>query len=148
MPSNKASHPQAMAPKTPGKTRTAPPMQPGSWKTSTRMKQYARFGATGWIYLLASISAIQMVYALGSGPEAYAAMQAVFRNPLVVLFHTVSLFAVGYVLVRFFGLFPKAQPARIGPAKPPPEPVLAGMLYAAWIGITVVLSAILAGGIF
>jgi fumarate reductase subunit C len=137
-----------MAPKTPGKTRTAAPMQPSGWKTSPRMKQYARFGMTGWIYLAMSISAIEIVYALGSGPEAYARMQELFANPLVVLFHSVCLFSVGYVLVRFFGLFPKAQPARIGPAKPPPEPVLTGMLYGAWIGVTVVLSVILAGGIF
>ena len=148
MPATKASHPNAMAPKTPGPTRTASPMQPAGWKTSPRMKQYARFGMTGWIYLLASISALEVVYALGSGPAAYAQIQALFKNPLMVLFHTICLFAVGYVLVRFIGLFPKAQPARIGPVKPPPQPVIAGMLYGAWIGITVALSAILAGGIF
>ena len=148
MPATRASHSNAMAPKTPGKTRAAPPMQPAGWKTSPRMKQYSRFGMTGWIYLLASISAIEIVYALGSGPEAYAQVQTLFKNPLMVLFHAVCLFAVGYVLVRFLGLFPKAQPARIGPLKPPPQAVLSGMLYGAWIGITVVLSAILAGGIF
>lgn len=148
MPDRKASHPQAMAPRVPGRTRTAPPMQPASWRTSTRMKQYSRFGMTGWIYLLASLSAIEMVYALGSGPEAYEQMQRVFAHPLAVLFHAICLFSVGYVLVRFFGLFPKAQPARIGPLKPPPQPVVAAMLYGAWIGITVVLGAILAGGVF
>ncbi len=148
MPATKAAHPNAMAPKTPGPTRTAPPLQPSSWKTSTRMKQYARFGMTGWIYLLASVSAIEVVYALGSGPEAYAEMQALLANPLVVLFHAFSLFVVGYVLVRFFELFPKAQPARIGPLKPPPPAVITVMLYVAWIGITAALTAVLAGGIF
>jgi fumarate reductase subunit C len=148
MPATKASHPNAMAPRTPGKTRTAPPMQPASWKTSPRMKQYSRFGMTGWIYLVASFTAIEIVWALGSGPEAYEAMQQRFANPIVILIHLVALVSVGYVLVRFFGLFPKAQPARIGPAKPPPQSVLTAMLYGAWIGITVVLSVILAGGIF
>ena len=148
MPATKAAHPNAMAPNTPGATRTAPPMQPSSWKTSTRMKQYSRFGMTGWIYLLASLSAIEVVYALGSGPVAYAEMQALLKNPLVVLFHAVSLFSVGYVLVRFFELFPKAQPARIGPVKPPPQAVITAVLYAAWIGITAALSAVLAGGVF
>lgn len=148
MPARKASHPQAMAPSAPGSTRTAPPVQPGSWQTSRRMKQYSRFGMTGWVYLLASISAIEMVYALGSGPEAYERMQGVFGHPLMVLFHAICLFSVGYVVVRFFGLFPKAQPARIGPLKPPPGPVIAATLYGAWVGITLVLSAILAGGIF
>ena len=45
-------------------------------------------------------------------------------------------------------LFPKAQPPRIGPLKPPPGPVISVGLYGAWIGVTVLLSAILAGGIF
>jgi len=148
VPSTKTAHPNSMAPKTPGPTRTAPPMQPSSWKTSVRMKQYSRFGMTGWIYILASLSAIEVVYALGSGPEAYAEMQSLLQNPLVVLFHAFTLFSVGYVLVRFFQLFPKAQPARIGPLKPPPEGVLMAMLYVAWIGITVAMSAVLAGGIF
>ena len=148
MPASRAAHPGAMAPKNPGPTRTAPPMQPASWKTSPRMKAYSRFGMTGWIYLLMSIMAIEIVWALGSGPEAWASMQSFLANPLVVLFHLISLVSVVYVLVRFFGLFPKAQPARIGPAKPPPQPVLAAMLYAAWFGATIALSVILAGGIF
>lgn len=148
MPATAPAHPGAMAPKKAGTTRTAPPMQPGSWKTSPRMKAYSRFGMTGWVYLFASISAFELVYALGSGPEAYAQMQALYANPLVILFHMVSLASVVFVLVRFFGLFPKAQPARIGPAKPPPQPVLKAMLYGIWGAITVVLSVILAGGIF
>ena len=53
-----------------------------------------------------------------------------------------------FVGVRFFSLFPKAQPPRIGPAKPPPAPVILTMLYALWIGFTVVFAAILAGGLF
>ena len=148
MPATKAAHPGAMAPPAPGSTRTAPPMQPSSWKTSPRMKQYARFGMTGWIYLFASFAAIYVVYALGSGPEAYARVQAQLANPLFIAFHLLCLVSVGYVLVRFFGLFPKAQPARIGPAKPPPQPVLKAMLYGLWAGVTIVLTVILAGGIF
>jgi len=148
MAATKPAHPDAMAPRTAGPTRTAAPMQPASWKTSPRMKAYARFGMTGWVYLIASISAIVIVWALGSGPEAYEQMQGVLAKPLVILFHVIALISVGFVLIRFFGLFPKAQPARIGPAKPPPEPVLKVMLYAAWAGITVALSVILAGGIF
>jgi fumarate reductase subunit C len=112
------------------------------------MKQYSRFGLTGWIYLLASFAAIYIVYGLGSGPEAYAQVQALLANPLVIAFHLLCLISVGFVLVRFFGLFPKAQPARIGPAKPPPQPVLKAMLYGLWAGATLVLSVILAGGIF
>ena len=53
-----------------------------------------------------------------------------------------------FVGIRFFRLFPKSQPARIGPAKPPPGPVILAGLYVAWIGVTLLYSAILAGGLF
>ena len=148
MPSSKAAHPHAMTPRVAGKTRTAPPMTPASWPTSPRMKAYARFGMTGWIYLVASFLAIEIVWALGSGPQAWADMQKLLASPVLVGIHALCLASVVYVLVRFFALFPKAQPARIGPAKPPPRGVLHGGLYALWIGTAVVLSAILAGKVF
>jgi fumarate reductase subunit C len=69
-------------------------------------------------------------------------------NPLYIAFHALGLVSVLFVGVRFFRLFPKAQPPRIGPLKPPPGPVISVGLYGAWIGVTVLLSAILAGGIF
>ena len=37
---------------------------------------------------------------------------------------------------------------RLPEDKTPPRPVIHGMLYAAWIGVTVVFVAILSGGIF
>ena len=148
MPSSRPSHPHAMAPKTPGPTRVAPPMNPGSWPTSKRMKTYARFGMTGWVYLLASLVGIEVVWALGDGPERYAQIQSLLKNPLMIALHVLFLISVVFVTVRFFSLFPKAQPARIGPLKPPPQALIHAGLYAAWIGITVVLSAILAGVIF
>jgi len=49
--------------------------------------------------------------------------------------------------VRFFGFFPRAQPPRIGPLKPPPQPVILGGLYVAWIGVTVVFSLVLSGAL-
>jgi fumarate reductase subunit C len=148
MPSSKPAHPGAMAPKTPGPTRTAAPMTPGSWPTSSRMKSYALFGMTGWVYLLFSFVAIRIVWALGSGPESYAAMQEHLAGYVPIGIHVVFLISVVFVIVRFFSLFPKAQPARIGPLKPPPAALIHAGLYAAWIGITVALSAVLAGVIF
>ena len=59
-----------------------------------------------------------------------------------------ALVSVIFVGVRFFRFFPKAQPPRIGPLKPPPQPVILGTLYAVWVGATVVFGAILAGGLF
>jgi fumarate reductase subunit C len=69
-------------------------------------------------------------------------------NPLYIAFHALALVCVVFVAVRFFGLFPKAQPAHIGPAKPPPAPLIQAGLYAAWLGVTLVVTVILAGGIF
>jgi fumarate reductase subunit C len=53
-----------------------------------------------------------------------------------------------FVGVRFFSLFPKAQPAKIGPAKPPPRAILHAMLYAAWVVVSGGLALVMAGGIF
>jgi len=53
-----------------------------------------------------------------------------------------------FVGVRFFGFFPNAQPPRIGPLKNPPQPIILAKLYAAWIGVSGLMSLILAGVIF
>jgi fumarate reductase subunit C len=65
-----------------------------------------------------------------------------------VLFHVIALISVIFVGVRFFGFFPKAQPPRIGPLKPPPPAVILTLLYAAWIGVAGLMVCILSGGIF
>ena len=139
------AHPDAMAPSKPGPTRTAPPLRA---PTNSRMRVYTLFGLTGFVYLAVSISALEIVWALGGGAESWAAMQGWLASPIAIAFHALSFASVIFVAVRFFSLFPKAQPARIGPIKPPPGPLLHAGLYAAWIGLTLVLSAILAGGLF
>ena len=70
------------------------------------------------------------------------------HDPRMIALHVVLLAAVIFVGVRFFGLFPKSQPAKIGPAKPPPRPIIHAMLYAAWIAVSGGLALIMAGGIF
>ncbi|MND05151.1 hypothetical protein D3C83_257690 [compost metagenome] len=64
------------------------------------------------------------------------------------MWNLLALACVIGVGVRFFRLFPKAQPPRIGPLKPPPRGLILAGLYAAWIGVTVLFGAILAGGLF
>jgi fumarate reductase subunit C len=113
-----------------------------------RYLSYTLFGMTGILYLLAGFVALRVVWALGDGPAAWQNIQQQLANPIYVLFHLVSLVAVLFVGVRFFSLFPKAQPAKIGPAKPPPAPVLTAMLYGAWIVVAGGLAIVLAGGIF
>lgn len=144
----RAAHPEAMSPAQPGRTRTAPPKMPSQYPMSGRYAAYTLFDATGIVYLLLGLVVLRAIWALGSGEAAWDGLLASFQSPLYIAFHAFSLVCVIFVGVRFFRLFPKAQPPRIGPLKPPPRPVIAGMLYAIWIGVTVVFSAILAGGLF
>jgi fumarate reductase subunit C len=142
------AHPHAMAPSKPGKTRTAPPQMPASWWSHPRIRTYLLFDATGLVYLLLGLVALRIVWDLGAGPEVWDATIASLGSPLAVAFHVVGLVSVIFVGVRFFSLFPKAQPPRIGPAKPPPQPLIMAGLYAAWIGVSVIFALILAGRVF
>jgi len=142
------AHPEAMAPSKPGSTRTAPPLRPPQLPFAGRYRAYTLFGWTGLLYLLLGFLALRVVWALGDGKQAFDAVIASFEHPLYIAFHVLALVGVVFVGVRFFRLFPKAQPPRIGPVKPPPPAVILTALYAVWIGVTVVFAAILAGGIF
>lgn len=137
--------PHAMQPKKPGSTRTAPPSVPDDFWTQPRMLTYLLFDATGIVYILVGLVALRVAWALAGGQAQWDALLASFASPGYVIFHLVALASALFVGVRFFRLFPKAQPAHIGPAKPPPRPVLHAMLYAAWLGITLVLLVILGG---
>ena len=142
------SNPHAMAPPKPGRTRTAPPQTPSTWWGSKRILTYLLFDATGIIYFLVAFLAIRLISALGDGPIAWQAELDRLENPLYIAFHLLCLISVIFVAVRFFRLFPKAQPPMIGPLKPPPAAVIHTMLYVVWIGITVLMTAILAGVLF
>ena len=138
-------NPHAMTPSQPGRTRTAPPQAPSGWYTQPRMLKYLLFDATGIVYLLVGFVALRVVWALGSGDAAWAELMLQLQNPLYIAFHALAFVCVVFVAVRFFSLFPKSQPAHIGPAKPPPQPLILAGLYAAWIGVTLVVTAVLAG---
>jgi fumarate reductase subunit C len=144
----RAAHPHAMSPSTPGRTRTAPPQMPAQFPTSGRYFTYMLFGCTGFLYLLCGFGALRAVWLLGSGQTAWEGLQRDYAQPPLIVLHVVCLAAVIFVGVRFFSLFPKAQPAKIGPAKPPPRPILHAGLYVAWIAVSGGLALIMAGGIF
>ncbi len=137
--------PKAMTPSTPGSTRTAPPTVADDFWSRPRMRTYLLFDATGIIYTLIGFLALRVAWALRDGEASWNAMLESFQHPLYLAFHVVALVSVLFVGVRFFRLFPKAQPAKLGPAKPPPAPILHAMLYAAWIGASAALLAILGG---
>jgi len=142
------AHPEAMAPSKPGGTRTARPMRPPQYPFTGRYRAYTLFDWTGLLYLLLGFLALRVVWGLGDGPAAFDAVITSFEHPLYIAFHVLALVGVVFVGVRFFRLFPKAQPPRVGPVKPPPGPVIVAALYAVWLGATVVFAAILAGGLF
>jgi fumarate reductase subunit C len=144
---SRPAHPQAMQPRKPGSTRTAPPQLPSEFPMQGRYRAYTLFDWTGLIYLLLGFLALRVVWALGSGAASFGHVMDQFTSPLYIAFHLLSLVSVIFVGVRFFGFFPKAQPPRIGPLKPPPQPVILAGLYAAWIGITLVMTLILTGAL-
>ena len=144
----RAAHPEAMQPRTPGRTRTAPPLMPAGFPMRGRYLPYVLFDATGIIYMLVGLAALRIVWDLGSGPATWSVVQEQLRHPLYVAFHLVSLVSVIFVGVRFFGFFPKSQPPRIGPVTPPPQPVIIAGLYAAWMAVTLVMTLILTGALF
>jgi fumarate reductase subunit C len=121
---------------------------PSSWWSASRIRIYLLFDATGLIYYMIGFLVLRQIWALGNGPEAWNAAMEQLTSPLYIAFHVITLLSLVFVGVRFFRLFPKAQPPRIGPAKPPPGGVIQAMLYLVWIGVTVLMVAILAGGIF
>jgi fumarate reductase subunit C len=143
-----AAHPDAMSPPKPGRTRTAPPQMPKTWWSSKRIRNYLLFDATGFIYLLVAFVALRVVNSIGQGPLEYQATIDSLGNPLYILFHLIALISVIFVGVRFFRFFPKAQPPRIGPVKPPPQPLILAGLFAAWGVVTLAFAFVLAGGIF
>jgi fumarate reductase subunit C len=137
-----------MAPPVKGPTRTAPPQMPSTWWSAPRIRTYLLFDATGIVYLLVGALILRIVWALGQGPDSWNAQLEHLRHPLYIAFHALCLVSVVFVAVRFFRLFPKAQPPAIGPLKPPPAPVIHAALYVVWIGVTLIMSLVLAGVIF
>ena len=144
----RAAHPQAMQPKKPGTTRTAPHKMPDGFPGKGRYRTYVAFEATGLIYMLMGFIILRAVWQLGVGEAGWSRVMDAYQNPIMIGFHLLALVGVIFVGVRFFRLFPKAQPPRIGPAKPPPAAILTAMLYSVWIGITLVMTWVLAGGVF
>lgn len=109
------------------------------------MRRYLLFDATGFVYLLVGFVTLRVAWALADGPGAWRALLEEFGHPGYLIFHLVTLVSVVYVGVRFFALFPKAQPPRIGPTKPPPRPAIEKLLYGVWAVITLVGLVILGG---
>ena len=143
-----AAHPEAMAPRQKGPTRTAPPQMPSTWWSAPRIRTYLLFGATGFAYLLMGLLVLRLAWALGKGPIAWQAALASLSNPIYIGFHALVLVSLIFVGARAFGkMMPKMQP-RGGPLPVLPAGVVRGVIYGAWAAITVFMGVVLAGGIF
>ena len=140
------AHPHAMQPSRAGRTRTAPPLLPDRFPFQGRYLAYTLFDLTGVVYLIMGFVVLRVVWALGDGPQAWQAARDSMASPLGIALHGIALVSVCFVGVRFFRLFPKAQPPRIGPVKPPPRPVIYAMLYLVWIGVIFGFMVIINGG--
>jgi len=145
---SRPAHPHAMQPERPGRTRTAPPQLPDRFPFQGRYRAYTLFDLTGAVYLLLGFVVLWVVWTLGDGPRAWRELRLGLANPLWIAFHAVALVSVCFVGVRFFRLFPKAQPPRIGPLKPPPRLAIFAMMYVLWIGVSVAFVLILGGSLF
>jgi len=142
------AHPRAMSPSRPGRTRTAPPQLPDRFPFGGRYLAYTLFDLTGILYLLLGFLVLCAVWSLGSGEAVWNGVLERHRNIFYLAFHAIALVGLIFVGIRFFGFFPKAQPPRVGPLKPPPKGVILVGLYALWIAVTICLSIVLAGGVF
>jgi len=79
------------------------------------------------------------VRAVTQGPEAYASFLAWLQTPTAIVLHAVAFVMVLFHSVTWFNLAPKALVVHVG-KKRVPGAVIAGMNYAAWVVVSVVLA--------
>ena len=143
------AHPHAMQPARPGRTRTAPPQRPTGIPFQGRYLAYLLFDATGIVYLLVGFVALRVVWALGDGPEAWQALLRQLREPALHRLPRARA-RLRRASSRCASSGSSRSRSRRGSGRPSRRrrPVIHAMLYAAWIGVTLVFAAILGGGLF
>ena len=135
----------AMRPRRAAATRTAPPHPPVRFPFRGRYLPYIAFGSCGIFLLLSGLILLRVVWALGDGPEAWRQVLADFGSPGYLVYHVLAFVGLVWFTLRFFRLFPKTQPPRIGPFKRPPNAVFAVLLNGAFVVVSVALVAVLWG---
>jgi len=134
-----------MKPSRPGPTRTAPPRPPDQFPGGGRYRAYVAFGACGGFLLVSGLLILRAAWALGSGPQAWQELLEGFRSPLARIYHLAALVGIVWFTLRFFRLFPKTQPPRIGPAPSPPDAFFSVALNGAFLVVSVLLVLVLWG---
>ena len=137
----------AMRPKAPGPTRTADPRPPDRFPFGGNYGPYLLFGSCGALLLLTALLGIEFVWALGAGQAKYDAFMARIHGGAYQAYFWVALVGLIWFTVRFFRLFPKTQPFRMGPFKRPPDPLMLAGLLGAFVIANLAVALIL-GGLF
>lgn len=138
------AHPDSMRPHAAERTRTAPPRAPDGYPfAQPRYRAYILYAATSIPFLLQGFLVLRGAWALGSGPEAWAAYLENLSHPLYLAWHVLMLgITVWFGARTFFKLFTKTQP----PTFPlPPLELIPPAIGAAWLAVTVALVVVLGG---
>ncbi len=135
----------AMRPRQEGPTLTAPARPPDQFPMSGRYRSYLLFGLCGGFLLISGFLVLRVVWALGNGQADFERVMGGFAHPLYLGYHALAFVALVWFTLRFFGLFPKTQPFRIGPFKRPSDTVLVSGLYGLFALATIIVSLILGG---
>jgi fumarate reductase subunit C len=138
----------AMKPSRPGRTRTADPSPPPNFWTRGNYLPYLAFGACGLLLLAVGFGLLRLVWALGEGsPAAWNEILEEYRHPLYLAFHAFALAALTWFTFRFFRLFPKTQPPKLGPLPRPPDVVFLLGLGLAFTAATTLAALVLGGAL-
>lgn len=136
----------AMRPKRPGRTRTAEPRLPDQYWTRGRYLAYIAFGSCGFLIYAVAFGILYGVWVLGAhDPAAWQAHLARYARLPYLLFHAFALVALTWFGLRFFSLFPKTQPARIGPFPRPPDLFFTLVLNGAFVVASLLVMFVVGG---
>jgi fumarate reductase subunit C len=137
----------AMKPKAQPATRTADPRPPDQFPVRGRYLGYLAFGACGALIMLVAFGILRLLRALGEGEGAWNAALASYANPAYLVFHFLALFALTWFAMRFFRVFPKTQPPRIGPFPRPPDLFFKVALNGGFVVASLLVMAVLGGAL-
>jgi fumarate reductase subunit C len=114
----------------------------GWWRRNPYfMKYMVREGSSVFLAIYALILLVGLVRLLQGRPE-YEAWRASLANPLSILFHVLALLTVGYHAYTWWKVAPKTAPdLRVG-GKPIPDLWIAAGGWAATLGASIVVYAI------
>jgi len=135
----------AMRPSRPGPTRTADSRPPDQFPSQGGYPGYLAFGSCGVLLMLSALLVLRAARALGAGEAAWSGYVESMGHPLYLAYHVLAFVGLVWSTLRFFRLFPKTQPPRIGPAPRPPDAFYAVALNGTFVVVSCIVAAVLWG---